>query len=485
MSDLSDNLKRRVAIAVVMLSGVLFVSLAPAAEPLPPAPSIAPLISPVSGYDPAHYPTTNPSSSWTAPANSLSSAAATTTSPAAPTIVHHLDSEVAPASCNDGGCQSCQNGGTSTNLCNGGNCQPFANYNDQPCGSDWAWGCGPWPWRNGPGCCDDWLVGPRWDVKVDGLALFRTGPNLAAITSQAAKNINDLPLTGGNQIPEVSNDFDWGAGARVDVTGELPRCTGYWVEGVYEGINEWNASVVFPKFSPATPDNLAPPLPPNTVQLQTSTEQRSVHYRSNLQSLELNFEPPRENCQPFWGVRYIRVEDDINDLINQESPFPLPGNPAQSTSFTDRLNQFDFTNNLIGMQIGMHESRCRITDRLSIDALANTGIYYNQIRRENLMRRTTTQIIADNTSTPSVNEFLDSTATTTNRDISEQTEVAYVAEASLSAVCQLNRCVALRGGYQILWIDNLHLAENAYLGLPDNNDNLLFHGWHFGIECHR
>jgi hypothetical protein len=481
VNDLSDNLKRRVAITVVMLSGVLFVSLAPAAEPLPPAPSIAPLISPVSGYDPAHYPTTNPSSSWTAPANSPSSATATT-SPAVPAIVHHLDSEVAPASCNDGGCQNCQNGGTSSNLCNGGNCQPFANYNDQPCGSDWAWGCGPWPWRNGPGCCDDWLVGPRWDVKVDGLALFRPGANLPAITSNADKDLNGHILA--DPVPEVSNNFDWGGGARIDVTGELPRCAGYWVEGVYEGINEWNAAVIFPKFTPATPDNQAPSLPANTVQVQTTTEQRSVHYRSNLQSLELNFEPPRTSCQPFWGVRYIRIEDNIDDLINQESPFPLPGNPAQSTRFTDVLNQFDFANNLVGFQIGMHETHCRLTDRLSIEALANTGIYYNQIRRENLMRRRTTQIIADDSSTPG-NEFQDNTVVTTNRDISEQSEVAYVAEASLSAVCQLNRCVALRGGYQILWIDNLHLAENAYLGLPDNNDNLLFHGWHVGVECHR
>ena len=334
--------------------------------------------------------------------------------------------------------------------------------------------------------CDDWLVGPRWDVKVDGLAMFRTGPNLSAITARADTDINGGPLidpmTMLPQLPEVSNDFDWGGGARVDVTGALPHCAGYWVEGVYEGINEWNASVVFPKFSPATTDVLAPP--PNTP-LATSTEQHSVHYRSNLQSLELNFEPPHENCQPFWGVRYIRVEDDISDLINQESPFPLPGVPGQTTSFTDRLNRFEFANNLIGMQIGMHESHLRITDRFGIDAFANTGVYYNQIRRENLMRRTTTQIVADNTSTPAVNEFQDNTATTTNRDISEQTEVAYVAEASLSAVCQLNRCVALRGGYQVLWIDNLHLAENAYLGLPDNNDSLVFHGWHFGIECHR
>jgi hypothetical protein len=472
VSDHRYKLNRGLAVAATLIVAGLFAMPARAADQAKTSPpSIAPLISPVVGYEPVYLPTTSPDQSSATSANASSAANTVTTSGAIPAArPHQLDSQVAHATCNDGGCQSCRGAESSGHSCSG---------------DDFMWGCGPWPYADGPGLCDDWLVGPMWDVKVDGLAMFRPGANLAAITSLAAKDVNDVPLTGSRAIPEVSNNFDFGAGGRVDVTGKLPRCAGYWVEGVYEGINEWNASVVFPKFSPATPDNLAPSLPANTVQLQTSTEQRSVHYRSNLQSVELNFEPPTNACQPFWGVRYIRVDDEISDLINQQSPFPLPGNPAQSTSFTDRLNQFDFANNLVGLQIGMHESHCRITDRLGIDAFANTGVYYNQIRRENLMRRTTTQIIADNTSTPSVNEFLDSTVTTTNRDISEQTEIAYVAEASLSAVCQLNRCVALRGGYQILWIDNLHLAENAYLSLPDNNDNLLFHGWHFGIECHR
>jgi hypothetical protein len=184
VSDLSNNLTRRATMVVMLLCGVFIAPTSPAAEPT----------------------ATIPSSSWTPPASPPSTTIATTTA-AAPAIVHKLDSQVAPASCNDGGCQSRQNGGGDG--CNG-SCQGFANYNDQPCGSDFAWGCGPWPWRNGPGMCDDWLVGPRWDVKVDGLAMFRTGPNLSAITTQAAKDINDMPLTGGHQIPEVSNDFDWG-----------------------------------------------------------------------------------------------------------------------------------------------------------------------------------------------------------------------------------------------------------------------------------
>ena len=39
----------------------------------------------------------------------------------------------------------------------------------QACGDDWHWGCGGSPNRTGPGRCDDWRVGPMWDVVVDGL----------------------------------------------------------------------------------------------------------------------------------------------------------------------------------------------------------------------------------------------------------------------------------------------------------------------------
>jgi hypothetical protein len=37
----------------------------------------------------------------------------------------------------------------------------------------------------------------------------------------------------------------------------------------------------------------------------------------------------------------------------------------------------------------------------------------------------------------------------------------------------------------MLWIANLHLAEAAYLGDENSSDNLLFHGWHAGVEFRR
>src|SRR5262249_47540164 len=39
--------------------------------------------------------------------------------------------------------------------------------------TDWPWGCGGSPYRTGPGLCDNWRVGPRWHVTVDGMVLSR------------------------------------------------------------------------------------------------------------------------------------------------------------------------------------------------------------------------------------------------------------------------------------------------------------------------
>jgi hypothetical protein len=273
------------------------------------------------------------------------------------------------------------------------------------------------------------------------------------------------------------SQFDFGVGGRVDITGHLPDCAGYWVEAVYEGINEWDASVVFPKVTPI-PSGGSPP---------DSSQQRAIHYVSALQSAELDFErPPEFGVQPFWGIRYIRFGDKLSDFVNQDIPQPpLPSNstaPPFPTA-TDRLNLFNLENNLIGFQFGAHRASLRLTQRLSLEGTCNAGVYFNQIHRQNLMTVTTTQTIADNTVTlvPGRTD----TSIASNNDVTELGEVAYEAEASLSAVCQLNKCVALTGGYQFLWLDNLRLADKAYFERNTDGDNLLFQGWHVGIECRR
>jgi hypothetical protein len=345
---------------------------------------------------------------------------------------------------------------------------------------DWPWGCNGSPFRNGPGWCDTWKVGCRWDVAVDGIVLLREDADLAALA--AATNADSAGMaidTPGSMLDDpMLEQFDYGPGGRVTFVSKIPDC-GWQMHFAYEGIEEWNASVVYPK-QPL----VAPPLPPDFP-----SEQRSLHYRSSLHSAELTFV---RTCSPVWrpycGVRYVKFDDEINDFINQEAAPPLPGNPPPPPNpviTTDSLNLFDLENNLIGFQIGVRHDLWRPSRRLAVEGFVNTGVYYNHIRYTNLMGQFTTQVFADNTSTTNVDESRTDFSDVTNNDVSELSEISYITEASVSGVCRLNKCWALRAGYQALWINNVHLAEDAFLGTDLEGRSLFFHGWHAGVEHRR
>ena len=314
---------------------------------------------------------------------------------------------------------------------------------------DWSWGCGGSPYRTGPGFCDDWKVGCRWHIAVDGIVMSREDANLAGLTAAIDEDSAGDPL-----VDPLLEQFDYGPGGRVAFISQVPHYVGYQLHFAYEGVEEWNSAVVFPKFSPM----------PGSADPDTS-EQRSLHYRSSFHSAELNF--VREwhpSLWPFCGVRYIKFDDETNDFINQQAP---PG-----TVTDDRLNLFDLENNLIGFQIGGLYQAWQFGERFAIEGFFNAGVYYNKIKYTNLMGVFTT--LADGTGTAVV-----------NNDVSELSEISYVSESSISAICWLNKCWALRAGYQMLGIGNLHLAEDAFLDTGDDDESLFFHGWHAGLECRR
>jgi hypothetical protein len=146
----------------------------------------------------------------------------------------------------------------------------------------------------------------------------------------------------------------------------------------------------------------------------------------------------------------------------------------------------DIENNMIGFQIGVRRDLWRVGRMFSLQGYANAGVYHNHIKRSSIMTQETLQLVGDDSDltgdTSGVNSSL-----VENRDVSDLNEISYLAEASITDICRLNRCVALRGGYQILWINNVHLAEDEFL-MPvgeDLNRGLVFQGWHAGIEYRR
>jgi len=317
---------------------------------------------------------------------------------------------------------------------------------------DWAWGCGGSPYRTGPGCCDDWYVGPVWDVGVDGMTLFREDADLTAIEAAAANP----------QPPEYSNQFDWGGGARVLLTGTLPRGTGYQLQFGYEGVQDWNAAIVYPE----------------VVVVAPIEQRRSIHYNSSLNSAEFNVVPTRYSSvwRPYVGVRYVRFADEIRDKSDQYLPVP----PMAGDELVDDRSIFDIKNNLIGFQTGLRLDLWKLSRRLSLEGFINAGVYYNAVQRRDSEVTKTTSYSLDMDMNLVSSDF-----TTATEVDSDPSEVAYLAEASLSGVCRVNKCLAVRGGYQVLWIDGLHLASDSYLNSTISERGLWFDGWHIGAEYRR
>jgi len=334
---------------------------------------------------------------------------------------------------------------------------------------NWYWGCGGSPYRDGPGTCDDWKVGPVWDVAVDGMTLFHRDADLAAIEAIAiADGAPDSPLTRENQ-------FNYGGGARVSAIDLLPIWPNYQLQFVYEGIPEWNADVIFPDVG-----LIPPPSAPDLTQTET------IHYRTIFHSAEFNFyRRPIQVWRPFWGVRYLRWKDDLSDIVDQTTDPPVAG-PMPIAAVTEDMSHYiEVNNNLMGFQVGLREDGWQLNKRFSLQGFVNAGVYYNQTKFNDERVTTTTTLLADDTDTINVSEAGSSSNVTSRLVSSQPTDIAYVAEASLTGVCRLNRCCALRGGYQFLWIDGVHIAQDAFTNQDLGGHDFLLQGWHVGIECRR
>jgi hypothetical protein len=169
---------------------------------------------------------------------------------------------------------------------------------------------------------------------------------------------------------------------------------------------------------------------------------------------------------------------------------PLPGNPPAVPVITsDRLNLFDLDNNLVGVQWGLRRDLWKLGRRFSLHGFVNAGAYLNMAKRTNTMTTSTTQVIADNVAPPAmgdpINESRLDVSLASNTVATELTEMAYLGEASLTGICRLNKCWALRCGYQVMWIEGLHLADDAFLTSQTDSQGLLFQGCHIGFEHRR
>lgn len=343
---------------------------------------------------------------------------------------------------------------------------------ENPCCPNQAWGCGGSPYRTGPGNCDNWKVGPVWKVELDGLVMSHEDAPLADLIARS----NALQVPPSDAVPDYTEDFGERPGVRIAATSYWPQMAGYEVNVTYTGVPAWDASAVFPQVPPDQP-------------ILGETIQRYLTYRTGFHSLELNFIPFNDyQFKPYYGIRYFLVDEDIDDITDEFEPPPII--PETEIVLTDLLEAANVENHLIGFQGGIRRDVWRFRPWLFIEGFANAGIYCNVIQRENIRQTFTTRqvVLADDPITPNENEEGD-IITTTNEIRSviktDRTLMAAAGEAEIAVVCKLNRCLALRGGYQGLIIDGVELADDAFLNIEPERERRFYHGFFGGVEYRR
>jgi hypothetical protein len=233
-------------------------------------------------------------------------------------------------------------------------------------------------------------VGPHWGIEVSGLFVHRDDADLDAVIAAVGDPTS------------VEDQFDYGPGARVFATAY--NCKGWGMQVGYEGVNDWDAAVVFPD-SP----------------IADST--RSVDYMSRLNSVEINFLP--HTPQPwklFSGLRFVEFDEDLQDFTVVDRVIPLPADPpAPPAAFVDTGTTHLLSNQLFGFQLGGLRDGWQVGDWLSFSGFANAGVYYNELDRDDISTTITTVITGDDISTvdDEYTETVSVASTTVRRTYSE------------------------------------------------------------------
>jgi hypothetical protein len=288
--------------------------------------------------------------------------------------------------------------------------------------------------NSGCGAC----VAPRWIGTADALFLHRSDPDsgiLAFNTANPNQNLN-------------AGDFDFGTEAGVDVSLARVFASGNLLELRYFGIDGWDATQVVA----TTPDDLlrfnsAPPT------FAFAGDAIAARYASELHNAEVNVGHRFSDWLGLTaGFRYVELDErGLSGLVGAAIPY----NYAVTTE-----------NRLYGGQLGA-QMLLWCGECLSVSVDGKAGVYGNNAEQAAVASTNVARLLA----------------------AGQDDRTAFVGELGIVGVAQLTDCLAIRGGYRLLWLDGVALASdqlavtNFDTGTGfDGSGDLFYHGALIGLE---
>jgi hypothetical protein len=248
------------------------------------------------------------------------------------------------------------------------------------------------------------VVAPTWSISAGAIWLHRSRPETAAIVT---------PPTGTPGITVNGTDFgfDWGGGVDVGLMHRGKR--GYIWEARYFNSNDADATYNIPNITTFRIAGIG-------VTILGGGSLNST-YSTKLDSSELNLHKMlNDRVTIFSGFRWIELHDTLR--VNMATPATFA--------------RWDENNHMYGGQVGTNWALLDPSSAFRLNLSGKAGAYSNN----------------------ACNRF---TSTVVTGDHEEDSEIAFVGEGSLTATYFFTEHVAFRGGYQVMWLDNVALASDA------------------------
>ncbi len=319
-------------------------------------------------------------------------------------------------------------------------------------------------------CC-----GPHWyDVMVEAVFLQRDRDSNVNLSSEGPRGL------GQPNVVLSTSALDTGLNTGLRAAGRLQMNAVDSIEAVYLGGIDWsdtqtvlsNNNDLYSVYSDFGVDPLG------GFEDTDQAARHSATLNSDLDSLEIN-------CRRDWigkhyktsgalllGCRYVHLRDRFQfaTLVNQHiDAVTDPNNPVlfgPGASLYNVLAQ----NNMLGVQLGGELVFC-VFPGLTVGTEGKIGVFGNRANQQTNFNATTGMV-----------------------DLTESrsaTIATYGSELQAFFLWQFHPLAKVRGGYEALFLSNLATGPSnfnpqdvftARLPMLATGDDLLFHGFHVGLE---